>query len=245
MTKKCLHRVLAIALFAIAPFLPSNATEIVPVLTYHSHPPFQTGAREGLTWELASYLTSAAGGRYRFEVQLLSRPAVNKALANGKVAVIPWVNPSWFSDRDEQRHVWARHILMNDGNAVISRRSRPIDYTGPASMQGMVLGGLRGHKYTQVDDYIKATGQLRRVDANNLTDNIEKLREGRIDVTLMPLGAARYLLRHLGLEDTLYISPSLQQEFERRIIVSGRRTDIADFLDQALTHPAWKARSSG
>ena len=219
---------------------PALATEVIPVMTYHSHPPFQVGSEKGLTWALAAYLTKMADGKYRFEARLLSRPAIDKALERDVVAVVPWVNPLWFKDRDEQRYLWAQHVLMNDGNAVVSRRDRPVNYAGPASMKGMVLGGLRGHRYVKIDDYIKDTGQIKRVNANNLTQNIRKLRQGRINVTLMPLAAAKYLIRTLQLEDELYISPTLQQEFSRRVLVSGKRQDIVDFLDRALTNPEWK-----
>lgn len=228
-----------VALALLTAFPQAEAAETIPVFTYHTHPPFLVEEDRGLTRELATYLTEASEGRYRFEVRPLSRPGVDKMLAEHDSGIVPWVNPVWFKDREETRHLWTRHALMEDGNAVVSHRSRPVDYTGPEAMKGMTLGGLRGHRYEDIDDYIRTTGELKRTNANNLIDNIRKLQRHRIDVAIMPLTAARYFIWENRAEKELYISPTPHTWYERRLIVINHRRDIADFLERALARPAW------
>ncbi|MDX2315182.1 MAG: hypothetical protein QNL90_14035 [Gammaproteobacteria bacterium] len=48
--------------------------------TYHAHPPFITGKNQGLTYDLADYLTGKSSERFVFVVMPMSRPHLNKAI---------------------------------------------------------------------------------------------------------------------------------------------------------------------
>lgn len=209
----------------------ATSAEQIFLYTYHTHPPFIISAKRGLSYDLAHYLTEKSHGRYTFTVKAMSKPRVEKYLTQGQNGVIPWVNPVWFKDVKEEKYMWTKGGLMEDGNAIISHQDKKIIYDGPESLKGMTFGGLRGHVYLGIDDYIKETGQLVRVNAENHIDNFRKLAKKHIDVTLMPASGASYYINKEKLVDVLYISPKLHTSFQRRAIVINHRRDILDFLE--------------
>ncbi|MGE3537409.1 MAG: substrate-binding periplasmic protein [Candidatus Tectimicrobiota bacterium] len=215
----------------------ATATEKVLLLTYHTHPPFVTGVKQGLTYDLAAYLTERAGHRYRFEVREMSRPALDKSLPILQAVIVPWVNPIWFHDQAETTYLWSTTVLMHDGMSVISRQEKKVVYTGPASLANLTLGALKGHVHEEIDQYIHDSQALRRVDADQHLDNFHKLLNGRIDVTLTPESAALYLLKREHLLERLFLSPK-PGRYARRLFVTQQRTDLRDYIDAAFSSAA-------
>lgn len=243
-------------LFLVTSFcasLPFNAlaatglnikTKEIPLYTYHTHPPFILQEEKGLSFDLAVYLTQKSAGRFRFMVKSMSRPRVNKMITEKKNGIVPWVNPAWFKDKAENKHLWTRGVLMEDGNAIISQQKLKLVYNGPDSLDGMFFGGLKGHLYEGIDDYIKNTGRLKRVDAENHMDNFRKLINQRIHATLTPKSGAEYIIQREGLEKELFISPKLHSTFTRRIININRNQEVQTFLEEVIkgmpSDPVWK-----
>jgi polar amino acid transport system substrate-binding protein len=226
-------------LIAVTSSSTAESAEQIELLTYHTHEPFITGDRQGLSYDLATFLSDHSDGAYRFEVIPASRPRIDRILQQGKKkAVIPWVNPVWFKDSERKIHLWSDTALMRDGNAIISHQRRPVDYNGPEVLDGMVLGGIAGHQYSRIDDFIKKGGALRRVNADNHTENISKLRRGDIDAMLMPDSGARFTIRKAGLTKELYVSPSPHSTFDRHLLIMRRDAELARFLDDVLTRYA-------
>ena len=228
-------------IFMIAPVaavdgetVTANSPELIFLNTYHTHPPFFIEENKGLSYDLATYLTAKADGRYKFVVKAMSRLRVNKTIAEAESGVVPWVNPVWFKDVEEKKYMWTKGALMEDGNAIISHRENKVIYESPQSLRGMIFGGVRGHVYQGIDDYIQESKQLVRVNAENHIDNFRKLTKRRIDVTLMPTSGAHYLIKRENLGDTLYISPGPHSRFQRRAIIINNRTDILQYLEEIL-----------
>ncbi|MDA9981330.1 transporter substrate-binding domain-containing protein [Gammaproteobacteria bacterium] len=221
------------------------AAEDVPVLTYHTHAPFIVSEGVGLTYDFAAYLNNRADGKFNFKVVPMSRPRLNQMIGKPGVSIVPWVSPVWFKDKSESIYLWSENPVMEDGNAIISLSDRKLVYDGPASIGGLTLGGIRGHVYSGIDDFIAASENTRRVDSDNHFVNFEKLRKGRIDVTLTPDSAAKFLIRSHGLDEELFISPKPHSRYARRIMVPNNRTDILAFINDILAvgsdDPEWKA----
>ncbi len=215
-------------------FCVAAAVEDIPILTYHTHAPFIVTESEGLTYDFAEYLNSKAAGKYNFQVVPMSRPRLNKLIEKPDVFIVPWVNPVWFKDKSESRYLWSDRPVMEDGNAIISRSDRKLVYDGPASIGGLVFGGIHGHVYSGIDDFIDDSEVTRRVDTDNHFANFEKLRKKRIDVTLTPESAARFLIKQHELSDELYISPKPHTRYARRIMVLNNREDILSFINGVL-----------
>ncbi len=209
-------------------------SERIGIYTYHTHPPFITETGKGLSYDLAEYLSKRSGNSFRFSVEPLSRPGVDKVLQETADGIVPWVNPVWFKDLAETKYFWCKGALMSDGNAIVSHNDRKIVYNGPESLSGLKFGGLHGHRYTGIDEFIRNTGKARRVDTENHIENFRKLSLRRIDVTLTPISGAAYILKREGYADTLYISPKLHSEFDRRVIIANRRNDLKMFIEDVI-----------
>lgn len=216
----------------------AQSRETVVLITYHTHPPFITQAGAGLTYDLANYLNTHADGTYEFQVRPMSRPRINLLIAESKTYVVPWVNQVWFQDKAESKYLWTQNALMIDTNTVISRIIAPVNFTGPVAFSGLTFGGIRGHRYAQVDDFINTTHAAKRIDADRHLSNIRKLSKARIDVTIMPSSAARYFIAHEDLTDTLYISPLAHSTYSRRMFVNNNRYDVQAFLDRTIANMA-------
>ncbi|MEH6633516.1 MAG: transporter substrate-binding domain-containing protein [Halopseudomonas aestusnigri] len=214
--------------------IPAQITENIPLISYHSHVPFVTNTDKGLTYDLAAYLTKKSRGRYIFRARVMSRPRVNNLIESSKIFVVPWVNPVWFKDKDETKFLWTQNVLLLGKNVVISRQDNKLIYKGPNSLSGLKFGGVRGHQYTGIDDFISQSVKTVRIDSDRHLSNIHKLLNGLIDVTSMPSSAANYFISELNLEQSLFIAPIPHKSYERKMLISSKRKDIRDFLDQAI-----------
>ena len=229
--------------------LLSNASaqiaETIPLITYHSHVPFVTGTNQGLTFDLAAYLTEKSDGQYRFQVRTMSRPRVNTLIASSRTVVVPWVSPVWFQDLEEIKYLWTENTLLSGTNVVISRLNKKIIYDGPMSFTGLKFGGLRGHHYAEIDDFISKTKNTVRIDSDRHLSNIQKLINGLIDVTVIPAPTAHYFMAELHLSDSLFMAPTPHSTYDRKILINNERKDIRDFLDQIIpkmtADPNWQA----
>jgi polar amino acid transport system substrate-binding protein len=235
----------ALVVTGLYPLMALSEPETVRMITYHTHPPFINNPGAGFTYDLAAFLTEESNGRFAFAVSPMSRPRVDKLISKAETYVVPWVNPIWFKDKNEARYLWTRYMLMKDSNAVVSSKAEPVDYRGPDSLVGLTLGGIRGHRYAGVDDFIASGASIKRINSDRHQSNIRKLIKGRINVTIMPEAAARYLIATEQRGDTLYLSPTPHSSYARRAFVTNQRGDIRDFLDEIFgnlpVEPEWKS----
>lgn len=210
----------------------ASPPEIIPLYTYHTHPPFILDKQKGLSYDLADLFSLHSEKQYRFEVRPMSRPRINKILAESRRGVIPWVNPIWFKDKDEIHYLWNRFNLFSDSNSVISHQLDPINYNGSTSIHGRRFGGVRGHNYKGL---MYQRDQIVRVDSANHLDNIRKLKKRRIHLTIMPESAANYLIAAEGVEDQLYLSPTPHSRYQRRMLVIDNDVKLQRALDRIIS----------
>ena len=65
--------------------------------------------------------------------------------------------------------------------------------------------------------------------------NLEKLIRGRIDVTLVPGLAARYLIKEIQIGEKVFISPQPHQIYTRQILVQPQLKNIYRFLSAIVS----------
>ncbi|HLO93023.1 MAG TPA: hypothetical protein VK195_01795, partial [Burkholderiaceae bacterium] len=174
--------VLALTPLAGGPAVATETTEraVLPVLSYYDYPPFSTGPGQGLTQSLLALLQRRAGPLLPpLQEELLPRRRVAALVGrSGWKGLVPWVSPAWFQDPDRHRFVWTEP-LMQDEDLVISLKSRPVDYQGPASLKGITLGGVFGHVYPETEALVKA-GELQRLDSFSQEASLRMLMMGRV-----------------------------------------------------------------
>lgn len=236
MTKKTLISALFVIFVSSIPFTLRGAAgqEAYTILTYHSHPPFVIDKTSGLSFTLAQYLTQASKGKFLFNVKVASRPRVDVEIKKSQNAIIPWVNPAWFKDKEELKYQWSSSVLMTDSNSVVSRASDPIEFENVSVIEGRVFGGLKGHKYDLIDKYIASSKNARRVDADTHESNFKKLIKNRIDLMLIPESGARFYVKKLGLKNHVFISKKNQSSYQRRIMILSKDENLRNFLDTVI-----------
>lgn len=249
-----------IGLAAMALFQPVHAAERIEVLTYHHHPPFVNGNQSGLSYQLIEALNLASGGQYEFELRVLPRKRLNlllqpwlegrcqqpaKACADNWV--LPWVNPLWGFSGAEPDTAWTP--LLEDANRLIFHGPAQVDIKQLQGFDGLVFGGMRGHRYKGLDDLVQA-GRLTRIDGDHERDNLTKVLMGRVDFTLLPESTLRYYLTQdqflAARAGELYWSDPPQQRYMRYAVVPGNRPLLGELLERVghELNLRWQAEQS-
>ena len=230
-----------IMIFVLLSASGARATEIVRFYSYHAFPPFFNGENMGITYDLADYLTYKSNGAYKMVVDIIPRRRLDMLMQDGEPLVIPWVTPEWYGSQAALRFSWT-NPLFEDRNVVISSALAPIDYIGPHSLSGKRVGTVIGHIYAELYPMMEE-GWIIREDAISEEVNVRKVALGRIDASVMAESAARYYVQAFGLEARIYISPQPQSTYARRIMISGRNSNLAEFLRYAVLNmhsdPLW------
>ncbi|WP_210395635.1 substrate-binding periplasmic protein [Motiliproteus sediminis] len=238
---KNLMRLAAILLLGVS---GTAWAQTVNLYTYHLSPPFVSGKGAGLTYDLATYLSEKSAGKYQFQVQELPRKRLNEVIKSDDAGVVPWVMPAWFQDKEETSYLWTQGFFP-DGNALLSPASAKIEYNGEiTSLHGLKFGGVRGHKYQDIDAAVEA-GNISRQDAQDIDANLRKLAAGRIDFSSAADSASRYLVAEMGLSSKIHFSSTPHTQYNRRFLVMKALPEVKAFLSQVVaempTDEKWAA----
>ncbi len=217
----------------------------VTIYGYHLKPPFiiDATARRGLYFDFADYANRKLG-RELFRTEYMPRKRLEQMLLQTDWrAVVIGVNPVWFKDINETRFLWT-DALMQDRDEILSSPQRPVEFNGPASVSGLLFGGVSGHYYFGLDEAVSG-GQLLRDDSSSELQNLQRLHRGRIDFTIISRSTYDYFLGHLSNGEAFFISSRPHDVFARRFLVTPAARDVHPLLQQ-LVHglaadPEWQA----
>lgn len=238
---------LGIGLLVLLSLPLSRAAERAPVViayAYHLKPPFITDVQkeQGLYFAFSAYV-NAKLGREALKTEYLPRKRLEQVLHQPDFnGIVLGVNPVWFHDIDETHFLWTSALMM-DRDELVSSAERPLQYNGPNSLQGRLIGGVQGHYYYGIDEAVQA-GQLRREDTDSELQNLTKLRVQRIDATIISRSTFDYLTRHYGGREFYALSARPHDVYARRILVPFQRRDVYDWLEpimrQLPSDPTWQ-----
>lgn len=221
------------------------AVTVLPLYTHYDEPPFGIEEHGSLTLLLADFLTRESAGVYRFVPQFMPRKRLEGVVMQqpGWQGVVAWASRDFFLDPDN-RYLWSDSYL-SDRSLVLSNRNRPVDYQDARSLHGLTVGAVLGRFLTGFEEDIKA-GKIRRDDAPGNTQNLHKLKLGRIDVVLLTEAALPYYRREFpDLDSWLYIAPKVRSVTHRQLVVSQSDPALLAYLNRALRKlpqdPAWRA----
>lgn len=206
----------------------------VSVWIYHNYPPFiidMTGER-GLSYDLARMLGDMSDGAFDFQVMVLPRQRLNQRLEAGQPGLVMWANPAWFGDTGRTRYRWTTPILK-DRNVVISPTDVAFEYSGPRSLTGAMLVGVRGHRYQDVDRLV-AGRLVDRMDVRSERSLVQFIASNRGRVAIVAESAMTYYIQNLGLGDAIHISDQPHSNYHRYIMVQPDLEDVRDFLEDAV-----------
>ncbi|MFC4161256.1 substrate-binding periplasmic protein [Chitinimonas lacunae] len=233
------------ALFAsvLLAMTAAQATENLPAYNVYQAPPFVVGSG-GLVADVVTYFNDKLKGQYQFKLETMPRERLNQTVINnpGFKGVVLLLSPPFVGDQERKKYLWSASVL-DDANAVISSPAKPIEYTGPDSLKGLSFGGVLGNRYMGLEE--RFGKDIQRSDVSSELANLEKVANGRIDVTLMAHSIYRYLSRQHNLTSKLHLSSKPHANFSRHIFAAKGEEKLIAVLDQVIAaskqDPAWTA----
>ncbi|KKJ75980.1 hypothetical protein WH95_15585 [Kiloniella litopenaei] len=229
----------------ILPFKTTAAAEY-NIYSYHNTPPFIIRDGEGLSYDLVRYLNKYGDNRFQFKLSVLPRKRLDILLKANRDMIVPWVSPEWFGMGSRSRYLWTPSLL-SDANIYFSRKSDSIDIKKMKDLETLILGGVLGHQYSDIDREIEK-GRLTRTNAPRERNLIKMLIGKRIDIAIMEESSARYLVRAEKLEQDIYFSPHKHSRFQRHLLINGYLPDVHQFLNETILQmaadPEWIAIKS-
>lgn len=223
------------------------ATEIVPAYNTYLAVPFVVGDG-GLAQETVAYLNNKLKGKYQFQLNQVSRDTLNKTVLKDPdfKGIVLFLSPFFVDDSTKVKYHWSPELL-SDSNAVISLKSRKLEYTGPEALAGLKFGGIKGNRYAGLEEHFGK--DIQREDVLEELSNIKKVAAGKIDVTIMARSTYRFLMKQMGAEaaasSNLYTSSHPHFAFERHIFLSKGDAALAKEIDDVVAasknDPAWRA----
>lgn len=210
------------------------AAQTIPLYTYYTDPPYTVTIKNSATKWLASYLTEKSARKYVFIASHLPRKRLDYMIKKpGWKGVVAWSNPAWFDDPDRKRYLWS-HAFMRDADLVVSRKSRPVIFENSDSLNGLVLGGIYGHRYPDFDKQLKQ-GKIQRENARTYLQNLKKLHAGRVDVIFLQASALPYFKNiYPGLGSWLFVAPRPRGINHRYIFTGRENKPLMLFINRAL-----------
>ncbi|MCX4029551.1 transporter substrate-binding domain-containing protein [Endozoicomonas sp. SM1973] len=222
-----------------------HANSPVIIWTYYSSPPFSidNSKRIGLTYDFVDLLNKLAPEHLHFLTHFIPRKRLDVLLKNSNDGIVIWVNPAWFNDKQQQKYLWTSP-LMQDTNEVISLLKRGVLYKGKESLRGLQLGGVLGHVYDGLEESIQQ-GAIKRFDVASFHQSLIVLIAGRVDFTIVPNNAVRYLAVDMGVSHLICHSPKPHSRYSRHMLVQSGQAAAYQFLENIIktlpSNKQWQA----
>lgn len=199
--------------------------------SYYNSPPFliDEASGIGLSRDLIAYLNAKLAGKYVIKLTVLPRARLNVMLAQGVQGMVVFAPSVIFGGVDGGRFLWSMPLLK-DRQMIISRPKQPIEYAGPASLYGVILGGVLGHVYPAIQsDIDSGMIDIQRSTTERLLFSM--LLNGRYEAITLAETSIRFLVAESHLPDSMfyYLHGDLGK-FNRHLMFQlSMETERADF----------------
>ncbi len=174
--KKLLHRVVAaLVLYAMFP-LTSLALDL-SVVHSGNWPPYSDEGLpgQGLAIELVTTALQRAGHKTFVRVDSL-----NRILEGGKIGVYDVFATPWYSEERNEYLAFSAPYLESHIHFV-KRKDKDFEFNDFADLKGMMIGVVKDYAY---DDAFNQSRDLIKISERNLIQNLLKLTQNRLDLTL-------------------------------------------------------------
>lgn len=197
--------------------------EIVTLWSYYDYPPFVTSMadKKGLSFDFVEMLNLFSNNKnFQYELEIVPRKRLDSYLKNGQRGAVLWVSPIFFADNKRQKYRWTKPLL-EDEQSFVSSSKAPFIFENAQSLMkpGFVLGGIRGHLYSNIQAEIDA-GKIIRSDVSYVKQNIGMLLKNRVDTFLIPFTTMKYYEKEMKLSHKIYYSPTPLNTYSRHILVN-------------------------
>jgi polar amino acid transport system substrate-binding protein len=148
-------------------------------------PPYivDQGAEKGAATTLVSEILKRAG--YKTEISIETWP---RTLEGTSAGIYDVIIAAWYTKERESHFQFTEPYFVNTIQFV-KRKGEPINFRSYQDLKGLVIGVVNGYAYGE--EFDKAQGIL-KLPSNHLIQNLLKLQQGRIDLTL----GDKWVVRH-------------------------------------------------
>jgi len=216
----------------------------VDIFVYHLKPPFIVSKTEklGLYYDFSAYLNTKSSN-YHFETIFVPRKRLEIMLASETFnGILLGVSPIWFKDKEETQYLWTDNFYV-DQDEVVSLPEQAFEYSGPSSMVGRVLGGVRGFYYFGIDELVNK-GEIVRWDTVGEFESLQMLQFKRVDFAIVSRSTLKYLSKKHNWQNQFHISKVPHDSYQRRILVPFDNknvfNEIAPIVANLANDPVWQ-----
>lgn len=159
-------------------------------------PPFITkdkAAGNGISVELLTAIMKTQGHEVKFKLIPWAR-ALDE-VKNGRIDLLP---ATWFTEERTAFLYYSESYLENE-LTFIKRAGDSFEYDGLSSLDGKVVGVVRGYGYG--DAFLKAKN-FKKPEAGDLVSNLKKLLAKRINLTLEDRVVALSVMENAGMKSS-------------------------------------------
>lgn len=223
---------LLVSLLFMPNVVAGAAKSLVPVYVYHLQPPLiiNLASKRGIYFEFVKRL-NLLSDKYEFEVVSIPRKRVERMLDTHSMhGILLGVNPKWFKDKQEKKHLWTAKILSGR-DEVVSLKAAAHEFEGASSLTDKVIGGVRGFYYYGINELILAK-QAKRVDTVSEPDLLSMLLKQRVEVAIIGKLTFEYMIKQNSWQDKFYLSNKPHDTFERKILIPRTMADVHQHLQQ-------------
>jgi len=213
-----------------------KALSEITVYTYNDRPPFivDKDKKVGLEYRLCDWLTRESGA-YKFTLKVVTAGEAKALVEKDELkGILLGVNKVWFPEPVRNRNLWTLPVLW-DRNLVISLGKGKVEYTGPGSLEGLKLAGVKGFAYPAITEAI-SSGKITRMDNASEILALEMVAAKKADVTIVSEWTFMYARLRGDLDGDFYESNKPFLEFERSILVPPAMKALLDHLNGLLTN---------
>ena len=148
-------------------------------------PPYiiDQGAEKGAATALVSEILKRAG--YQTEVSIETWP---RTLEGTSAGIYDVIISAWYTKERETHFQFTEPYFVNTIQFV-KRKDAQIDFKDYQDLKGLVIGVVNGYAYGEEFDNAKG---ILKLPSNHLIQNLLKLQQGRIDLTL----GDKWVVRH-------------------------------------------------
>ena len=168
---------IVLSLFLICLFCTPGHTEDLLKLVSSTWPPYvdEKLPHKGLAMHIVTEAFTRAG--YRTSLVSESWP---RSLQGVEIGVYDVIATAWYTDERARKFTFSQPYLFNEIR-FIKRKQDPFTYDGLLSLTGMTVGIV--YKYAYGEEFERATN-FTKVPGNHVIQNLLKLTQGQIDLTL-------------------------------------------------------------
>ncbi len=167
-------------------FIQTSSAQVISIVS-SQWPPYvdETMPQKGLAVELVNKALKRKGYQPSLHIYNWQR-----ALEGVEIGVFDATCAIWKTAKRERNLVYSEPYLTNT-ISFIKKKSTHVEYQGLADLQGFVIGVLRDYAY---DESFNRSRGLIKIPANFIVQNLHKLNNGTIDLTLGDERAINYTM---------------------------------------------------